>query len=589
MTDSHPAPANAQGAQGGALGGVVPPSIGRPWLAALFFLVATVFMTWPLAVAPGDQYTGRQDFYLNLWILDWVAQAVTTPGLEIFHSDAIFFPRGVGLETQPLSLVQTIPAIPLTLAFGPMVTFNLLALFGFWFAGWVASLWVTSLTGDQVAGLLGGSLFTFSVYHYTYLPQMGMAMIGFLPLFMLADLAFTRRPTMGKAILSGMALAVVGMGAWYYGIIAGITAAALSARRVIGALREKQPGHLRCEAVFWIACLATMAPVVLRMLPAYTGESNPSGETEYAGMGIVMEHLKATQATMGIWSFAGIVGLVFACLGCRPFRARWGLVVMALGYFALSAGSTLSLGDIELGMPYAWLQHLPVVSTVRYPDRFFILAQLALAALAGFGLARLRVRWNLKPAVLGLILVLPLAEVWPGPLPSVPTTGSIPIPAPSPGDEGAVVTVPTTYRNLDGEVLYHQTHHGRAVAGGYVTRRDRQLTKNITKSETLGVFAERRPVTLPKKLPKKLAESGVSWVYVQRSQWVDGAPTDPLSIKGPFALGGATYLRQRYFPRYKASRVLADDAPLWEAALDESLGEPVASGPRFVLYKVTAP
>lgn len=97
-----------------------------PLVSALFFCITTVAMTWPMATALGDHYSSRQDFYLNLWILDHVAQVVSDGGLDFYRSEMIYHPVGTGLESLPMTLAQTLPAVPLTLAFGPLVAFNLL-------------------------------------------------------------------------------------------------------------------------------------------------------------------------------------------------------------------------------------------------------------------------------------------------------------------------------------------------------------------------------------------------------------------------------------------------------------------------------
>src|SRR5262245_27414825 len=99
--------------------------------AALFFALATVVLTWPMALRPGELYGARQDLYLGLWNLWWVGDWVGHPGTELFHTDLLLFPFGTGLEVQPLSLFQSVLAAPLTRLFGAPVTFNLLVLASF--------------------------------------------------------------------------------------------------------------------------------------------------------------------------------------------------------------------------------------------------------------------------------------------------------------------------------------------------------------------------------------------------------------------------------------------------------------------------
>jgi hypothetical protein len=369
-------------------------------------------MTWPLAADLSAHYTSRQDFYLNLWILDWVARWLTEPGLALFRTDALYFPLGTSLAAQDLTLVQTIAAAPLTLAYGPVVAFNALVLLSFWLAGFAAALWIRALTGDAGAGLLGGAIYTFAPYHMLYMPQLGMVAIGFIPLFLLADLSYTRAPTSWRAARAGLALAVVGLGAWYYGVCAGLVALVLSGRRIARAGASGRVHVALCECALWATCGLVLAPVVVQMLPAFLDQPALAGGDERAGMALIMPGFKGTPSTVALWAFLGFVPLALAALGARPLRRSAGPLAMALVFLVLSLGESVTWGTIRISLPYAWLQVLPAVSAVRYPDRFVLMTQLGLAALAGYGVVEIRRRWRPSRASVAALILLPLVEFW---------------------------------------------------------------------------------------------------------------------------------------------------------------------------------
>ena len=311
--------------------------------AALFFALATVVLTWPMALRPGELYGSRQDLYLGLWDLWWVGDWVAHPRAELFHTELLLFPFGTGLEVQPLSLFQTVLAAPLTHAFGALVTYNLLVLTSFWFAGWMTFVWVRAWTGDELGACVAGVVFSFSPYHFTYLPELNLLPVGMIPLYLWVALRLQRAPSRKRALLAGAALAAVGLCDWYYGLATGLVALVLSARRGFArssAAGEPHPAErawpeetrpeetrfeksrserLQLEALHWGATALLFLPVELRRAPGFLGrEFLPGAERE--GMAFVMPSFKGTSYTVWIHCYAGVLALLLGALGCLAFR-----------------------------------------------------------------------------------------------------------------------------------------------------------------------------------------------------------------------------------------------------------------------------
>lgn len=122
--------------------------------------------------------------------------------------------------------------------------------------------------------------------------------------------------------------------------------------------------------------MTVLAPIVIRILPAYVGQAHSTGGAERAGMGLIMENFKGTPVTIALWAFCGFTTLLLAVVGSLSARRVPGLMALVAGFFVLSLGQSLSLGDVKIPLPYALLQDLPVVSAIRFPDRFFVMVQL---------------------------------------------------------------------------------------------------------------------------------------------------------------------------------------------------------------------
>ncbi len=548
--------------------------------AALFFALATVVLTWPMALRPDELYGSRQDLYLGLWNLWWVGEWVANPGAELFHTDLLLFPFGTGLEVQPLSLFQTVLAAPLTHALGPLVAYNLLALAAFWFAGWMTFVWVRAWTGDELGACVAGVVFAFSPYHFTYLPELNLLPVGMIPLYLWLALRLQRAPSWRRALLAGAALAAVGLCDWYYGLATGLVALVLSARRAFARARAggtRRPAQLSwIEAIHWGTCALLLLPVVLRMAPGFLGrEFVPGAERE--GMAFVMPSFKGTSYTLWIHCYAGVFALVLGALGCLSFRRALPALVLGALSFLFSMGPSLAVGDTEIPLPFALLEGVPLLGNARYPDRFFVLTQLALSLLASLGAGRLAswsaARW--KPGLLvhaGCALLL-LFEYAPGGLSSAHLPAAL-VPAKGEGAEGAVFHVPTRIRSRDGEQMWLQLGHGRPIAGGYLTRRDEELVRRVSADRDLGVLLGSAPRALPDALGKNLRERGFAYVSVRKGPLQPGHSMVARTLAGSFRFGGAGYLEQRLFPGYQDPREIAVEAEAWIRSLTAVLGPP---------------
>lgn len=122
------------------------------------------------------------DTKLYVWSMAWMHQAVTH-GLDPLYSHAIWAPGGVNLTwvtTLPgPSLVMT----PITAAFGPLVSENLLMLASPALAGWAAYLVCRRAADRYWPAVLGGAVFGFSTYMVQHMrSQLNLLLIFFVPL-----------------------------------------------------------------------------------------------------------------------------------------------------------------------------------------------------------------------------------------------------------------------------------------------------------------------------------------------------------------------------------------------------------------------
>ncbi len=196
---------------------------------------------------------------------------------------------------------------------------------------------------------------------------------------------------------------------------------------------------------------------------------------------------RASQAA----AYIGIVAAGLAVIGvlrCRESRFWLSLGVLAwvfsLGPLLNVAGGPVAIrfGAFETFIPLPWalFQNLPLVNINRAPGRFNYAVALAVAVLAGYGMAYLwqksaawRIRgisprYGMLLAVMGLIL-WEYQFYWPMPV----IDGRIPAPVAALAardDIRAVLNIPWEHRVADKDALYLQTGHEHPMVAGHIAR-----------------------------------------------------------------------------------------------------------------------
>jgi hypothetical protein len=204
------------------------------------------------------------------------------------------------------------------------------------------------------------------------------------------------------------------------------------------------------------------------------------GLEEYPYMGLILLGLfivaivrRLRLGPVGPWP---MIAGVFAVLSLGPFLHVNGWTGAAFERF----GFTYSVP-----LPFYVFHRIPVLSGLRIPGRFSIMAALAIGVTASVALARiLRNRsrsWQWQWGLPALVLVVTMVELLPGP--RVPVQANE---APAAykaiersRDQGAVLEVPLFWRDGFGQVgstdnqdllLYYATQHERPVVNGMIAR-----------------------------------------------------------------------------------------------------------------------
>jgi hypothetical protein len=397
----------------------------RRWLVPAVCLLLAIIHTWPLATAPGTlSRNDNGDALLNEWILAWVGHQLPRAPAHLFSAN-IFYPSPDSLAFSEPLIVPAIMGLPLQwLGGSPVLVFNVLLILGFALTAWAGAALVTSWTGDRMAGLLAGSLFAFNTHTLTRLAHVqGIHAWGLALALLSADRVVTRS-RLRDAVWLAAWMSAMAYTSGYLLVFGAVMVAVVVIVRAV----EWRPRARRVLAGFALATgLAALAvlPVYLPYHRVARDQGMVRSIDSVADFSATPRGYLAAAGRVHFYTWSGrffrdpvdaffpgftAIGLSLYALWRVMRRSddaadilarRRALMLIAIGV----TGVVLSLGPRT--PVYAWAYHaFPPMQGLRAAARFGNLFLLAMAALAGLGLAVARRRLPSRAAIAGVICLL---------------------------------------------------------------------------------------------------------------------------------------------------------------------------------------
>ena len=400
-----------------------------PWPAALtlYAVLAAAFFLAPLGGHLSTRIVAMDELDpgLFIWMLGWWPHAIGH-GLDPLYTHAMFAPGGYNLAWSTSIPLPAVLLAPLTLAAGPVVSFNVLQWSCPTLSAFAAYLLGRQLTARTGPALVVGYLFGFSPFVLANLraaPNVAMtALAPLLVLFVLRRLqaSLTPRRFVVATTLALTAQFLVSTEVFATTTLFAVVALVLAA----GLMPARRRELVHTTGLIAIAYLLTGVLVSPYLYAFITGPHYPPGIT-FFGAQLAALVLAPAQVALAPHPTAMIAGTNLEDYVSLPLLAILVAVVvtrrtrasLTLGLFAFVA-LVLSLGGLGLvvrthlypvWMPWRLFVHLPLI---RYaiPARFVAYVLLATAIAAGLWLATpgrgAVARWG--PALLAVAAIIPL-------------------------------------------------------------------------------------------------------------------------------------------------------------------------------------
>lgn len=528
----------------------------------LFFVGVAVYATWPLAKDPLSGFYGfGNDNWGGIWIARWLHKALWGPG-SLGFSPELQAPMGLRLPDHAIQPIDRVFAFLFGNVDEGLFAYNLQIFLGFVLSGITCYLLVKHLTGDRLASLVGGFVYTFSPFHLALAMQYGaLSSIQWVPLFVWALLRAVQKPTVRRAVIAGLSYALLAAGSYYYAwfaawfvmlVLVGLGIWGVTKRAGVRN-RTEIIDALKSTALYGgLSGLVAAAACATFVLPAFLASRDPSVVTDHGlseairysarpwmfvlpphdnpflgslTRGFIQTHLFSMPVyEQGIYLGYTALGLTALALLRRrslPQRAKKAIPFMVIGI--LAAGALMVGPYIPLDVRYylRWDQpdatrHLPwigylmskISGAFRFSVRAFVLLSVCLSSLAGIGFlawtSRVRKR-STRWMMAGLTILLVFVEfanapphVW---WPERNPDWVAAVRTLPPGS--AVVDYPIATANSPRSFYYMfwQTRHGRPTLNPPITPAAQALAAAVASLDD--------PMT-----PRKLQEAGFDFVIV---------------------------------------------------------------------------
>jgi hypothetical protein len=463
----------------------VPPAA---WAFALYLALSLAFFALPVAGDLGSTSISADDIDASayMWFFAWWPHALLD-GLHPIRTELIFVPDGYNLAWTTAMPGPSLILAPLTLAGGPLATWNTIMLVGPAIAAWTAFLLCRELTGAVAPSLAGGYVFGFSPYVLANLQGApNLVLVALLPVLVLLVVRRVRGTLGARAfvVLMTLALTLQFMTSTELLAMAGVFGgiALAGAFALLPGWRARLLDTVKLLALASLAAIVLVSPLLWFMLfePHTNPEQALKGFPADLASFVVPSpfiQIATTHDPGGGPSYANgfaylgvplalLLGL-FALEARRRRAAR--VVLLALVAAAVaSLGGELVVAGHETGIPMPWalFEWLPALE-YAIPVRFTGFTALAAAAGVALWLSWHGGRAHWALALVALAFLLPDAgnTIWRTPLSDPPLFAGAEAHRAVIGEDDRVLTVPAWGANMR---WHANSDFDFGMAAGYV-------------------------------------------------------------------------------------------------------------------------
>ena len=414
------------------------------------YLITGLAVTWPRVTYLAGQLPATRDAGGYVWDFWWVARQVSHLSSP-WSTRYLAAPVGSDLSYHTLMPLPGLVMTPVTLAFGPSLTYNLLSILCPGLLCYVmyraARLWLPTQLGAIAAGGFFG-LSAILTWRSWYEVNLALGAL-FLPMALEAAVRLRRQPGRRQAVILGAVLGTAVLTDQESAVLATIVAALVL---VPWLAWHPSVARLRGAALAGLAGLLAGSPqfiVMIMQASANRGLASRAGllDVNYVASGAALQQLFAPSPRLADYGLTAVsryyhhgpysivivtFGVVLTALALFGIAVSWrrrharSLALLWLVCALLSLGSALWVGShryvpvaevvngvrLSAIMPFTWFVRIPGLATFREANRFTELALVPVVLLAGAAVEWLRT--HIKAGLIPILALALLETGWSG-------------------------------------------------------------------------------------------------------------------------------------------------------------------------------
>ena len=416
------------------------------------------------------------DPLFSIWRMSWAWRQLQGDPRSLFDGN-IFYPEPLTLTFSDAMLLPSLTAAPLfALGVHPVLTYNLLFVGSFLFAGLATFALAFRLTGSTQAAFIAGLLYGFYPYRFEHYSHLELQMTGWMPLALIGLHRFADRRRFRDALLFAACSLAQLYSSMYYGVFFSIYAA------VLGTVLVRAKRVPIAQAITPLALAGALAVLgALPLVRPYAVAQEQKGDRDkisvsvYSAWASDVLRAHSRSARYGRITlpgrqperalFPGLTPIVLTGIALAP---PLGITRVAYASgFLVSFDASLGFNGISYQYLYAWFQP---IRGMRVPARFSIIGALSLAVLGGFGARRMLSRWTGRTRTLVFAGMVGLVAVDLQPLLELEPVWRVPPPVYAAVQDPAAVLAefPVRRDNVQNvRYMYFSFWHAASLVNGY--------------------------------------------------------------------------------------------------------------------------
>ena len=355
-------------------------------------MIFAVFVTWPQSAHLSTSVATHDDAYFSMWRLAWIAHSLATDPLHLFDTN-IFHPQLRTLAYSDAMLLEGVVALPgFWAGASPIVIYNVLLLLGMAGSGLAMFILARRLTGGVGPAIVAAAVYTMLPYRIEHFMHLELQWAMWIPMALWALHRTVDRASWRDGVLCGVFVWLQIISSVYYGVFLAM-ALAIVAPMLLAAAPARRGRALGALAIGGLAAAVLTVPYAV----PYVVNAREIGTRlveEIARYSARPESYLASPPQNWLWGWTA-ARWGAAELGLFPGAAAAGLAVIGLAARprrVVLAYAVLTAAAVELSFGLnGWLypllsDRIPMLSGLRSPSRFSIVAFCALGVLVAFGI-----------------------------------------------------------------------------------------------------------------------------------------------------------------------------------------------------------